>query len=186
LFGGKGNDQYCSSRADFSKNTDKMGTISSGVVWATNTVFPIPDGYDSADAAPLLCAGSTVFTVLTGPEVKSTDRIGVMGVGGLGHLAIKLAAAMGHDVVALSTSESKRQEALDYGATEFLVYDSEKSAPPGFKPLNHLLLCGNTASKNFNKYTISFHTTALYMNHFTNANMVVLLNFWLSMAQYTH
>ncbi|RFU79628.1 polyketide synthase, enoylreductase [Trichoderma arundinaceum] len=131
-------------------NADKMGTISSGVIWSANMVFPIPDGYDSADAAPLLCAGSTVFTVLTGPEVKSTDRIGIMGVGGLGHLAIKLAAAMGHEVVVLSTSESKRQEALDYGATEFLVYDSEKPAPPDFRPLNHLLLCGNTGSKNFN------------------------------------
>ncbi|UKZ83015.1 putative secondary metabolism biosynthetic enzyme [Trichoderma virens FT-333] len=143
-------DQYCSSRVDFNRNADKMGTISSGVIWAADMVFPIPDGYDSADAAPLLCAGSTVFTVLTGPEVKSTDRIGVMGVGGLGHLAIKLAAAMGHEVVALSTSESKRQEALEYGATEFLVYNSENPAPAGFRPLNHLLLCGNTGSKNFN------------------------------------
>ncbi|OPB46031.1 alcohol dehydrogenase [Trichoderma guizhouense] len=145
-----GRDQYCTSRVDFNRNADKMGTISSGVIWSANMVFPIPDGYDSADAAPLLCAGSTVFTVLTGPDVKSTDRIGIMGIGGLGHLAIKLAAAMGHEVVVLSTSESKRQEALDYGATEFYVYDSEKPAPPGFRPLNHLLLCGNTGSKNFN------------------------------------
>lgn len=146
-----GRDQYCPNRLDFNRNHDKMGTISSGVIWSANMVFPIPDGYDSADAAPLLCAGSTVFTVLTGPDVKSTDRIGIMGIGGLGHLAIKLAAAMGHEVVVLSTSESKRQEALDYGATEFHVYDSEKPAPEGFKPLNHLLLCGNTGSKNFNK-----------------------------------
>ncbi|KAL6792576.1 GroES-like protein [Trichoderma sp. SZMC 28013] len=145
-----GRDQYCTSRVDFNRNADKMGTISSGVIWSANMVFPIPDGYDSADAAPLLCAGSTVFTVLTGPDVKSTDRIGIMGIGGLGHLAIKLAAAMGHEVVVLSTSESKRQEALEYGATEFHVYDSEKPAPPGFRPLNHLLLCGNTGSKNFN------------------------------------
>ncbi|KAL7918481.1 GroES-like protein [Trichoderma austrokoningii] len=145
-----GRDQYCPSRTDFSRNHDNMGTISSGVIWSANMVFPIPDGYDSADAAPLLCAGATVFTVLTGPEVKSTDRVGIMGIGGLGHLAIKLAAAMGHEVVVLSTSESKRQEALDYGATEFHVYDSEKPAPDGFKPLNHLLLCGNTGSKNFN------------------------------------
>ncbi|KAL7935995.1 GroES-like protein [Trichoderma chlorosporum] len=145
-----GRDQYCPLRVDFNRNADRMGTISSGVIWSASMVFPIPDGYDSADAAPLLCAGATVFTVLTGPEVKSTDRIGIMGVGGLGHLAIKLAAAMGHEVVVLSTNESKRQEALDYGAKEFLVYDSGEPAPPGFKPLNHLLLCGNTASKNFN------------------------------------
>ncbi|KAH8812956.1 chaperonin 10-like protein [Xylogone sp. PMI_703] len=145
-----GRDQYCSSRLDFYRNGDNMGTISSGVIWSANMVFPIPDGYDSADAAPLLCAGATVFTVLTGPNVQPTDRIGIMGVGGLGHLAIKLAAAMGHEVVVLSSSESKRQEALDYGATEFHVYDPEKPVPPSFKRLNHLLLCGNTASKNFN------------------------------------
>ncbi|RFU30900.1 hypothetical protein B7463_g5450, partial [Scytalidium lignicola] len=144
-----GRDQYCTARVDFSRNTDNMGSISSGVVWAANMVFPIPDGYDSADAAPLLCAGSTVFTVLTGPEVKSTDRIGIMGIGGLGHLAIKLAAAMGHEVVVLSTSESKRQEALQFGATEFYVYNSE-IVPQDFKPIKHLLLCGNTPSKNFN------------------------------------
>lgn len=133
-----------------------MGTISSGVIWSANTVFPIPDGYDSCDAAPLLCAGSTVFTCLTGSNVKSTDRVGIMGIGGLGHLAIKLSAAMGHEVVVLSTSESKRQEALEYGATEFHVYDSEKPAPAGFKPLNHLLLCGSVGSGNFNKYAPDF------------------------------
>lgn len=126
-----------------------MGSLSSGVVWAANMVFPIPDGYDSAHAAPLLCAGATVFTILNGPGVKATDRIGIMGVGGLGHLAIKLAAAMGNEVVVLSTSESKRKEALEFGATEFHVYNPANPISSGFKLLNHLLLCGNTSSKNF-------------------------------------
>jgi D-arabinose 1-dehydrogenase-like Zn-dependent alcohol dehydrogenase len=68
-----------------------------------------------------------------------------MGIGGLGHLAIKLAAAMGCHVVVLSSSESKRQEAMEYGASEFHAFLSGGEAPEGFKPVKHLLLCGSAA-----------------------------------------
>ncbi|RFU28739.1 hypothetical protein B7463_g7576, partial [Scytalidium lignicola] len=145
-----GSDQYCSHRINFSNNNDNLGSLSSGVIWPANMVFPIPDGYESADAAPMLCAGATVFTILSEFGVRPTDRVGVIGIGGLGHLAIKFAAAMGSEVVALSSSESKQQEALEFGANEFHVFDSEKSLPPSFKRLNHLLLCTSVPIKNFN------------------------------------
>lgn len=72
-------------------------------------MIPIPDRYASEDAAPMLCAGATVWSVLSKYGVRSTDRVGVLGIGGLGHLAIKFAAAMGCHVVVLSSSESKRE-----------------------------------------------------------------------------
>ena len=90
----------------------------------------------------MMCAGATVWTILSRYGVCSTDRVGVLGVGGLGHLAIKLAAAMGCHVVVLSGSESKKDEALSFGAKEFHVLQDEKK-PEGFKGLNHLLVCGS-------------------------------------------
>lgn len=92
-----------------------------------------------------MCAGATVWTVLTEYGMRSTERIGIMGIGGLGHVAIKLAAAMGYNVVVLSSSESKRQEAMEFGASEYHVWRSGEEAPKDFKPLKHLMLCGSAA-----------------------------------------
>ncbi|KAF4465427.1 alcohol dehydrogenase [Fusarium albosuccineum] len=136
-------DQYCRDRKIYGFADTDNGSFSYGAVWDAKCVVPIPDGYDSADAAPLMCAGSTVWTVLTKYGVRCDDRVGVMGIGGLGHLAIKLAAAMGAHVVVFSSSESKRQEAMDYGASEFHVFKSGDEAPADLKPVKHLLLCGS-------------------------------------------
>lgn len=73
-----------------------------------------------------------------------------MGIGGLGHLAIKLAAAMGCQVVVLSSSEAKREEAFDFGASEYHVFKAGQEIP-NFKPVNHLLLCGS-ASVDYTSY----------------------------------
>ncbi|KAJ6078404.1 alcohol dehydrogenase [Penicillium canescens] len=102
----------------------------------------------SVKAAPLICAGATLWTVLTKYNICSTDRVAVMGVGGLGHLAIKLASEMGCHVVVLPSSESKHQEAMGYGAmgygaSEYQVFPSGGPPPVSFKPVNHLLLCGS-------------------------------------------
>lgn len=91
-----------------------------------------------------MCAGATVWTVLTEFGIRPMDRVAIMGVGGLGHLAIKLAASLGYKVVVLSSSESKRQEAFEYGAAEYHVWRTGDKVPEGFTPLKHLLLCGNS------------------------------------------
>lgn len=67
-----------------------------------------------------------------------------MGIGGLGHLAIKLASAMGCQVVVLSSSEAKRNEAFGFGASEYHVFKAGEEIPD-FKPVNHLLLCGSAS-----------------------------------------
>jgi uncharacterized zinc-type alcohol dehydrogenase-like protein len=81
--------------------------------------FPIPDEIPSAEAAPLLCAGLTVYAPLsrTTPEM----RVGVMGVGGLGHLAIQFAARRGNHVTVVSTTPSKEADARALGAHDFVV-----------------------------------------------------------------
>src|SRR5581483_4968803 len=77
---------------------------------------PLPEGLDAASAGPLLCGGVTVFSPLVTFGVKGTDRVGVVGIGGLGHLAVKFARAWGCEVVAFTSSDSKREEARGFGA----------------------------------------------------------------------
>jgi uncharacterized zinc-type alcohol dehydrogenase-like protein len=78
-------------------------------------IFPLPKKLNFADAGPLLCGGITVFSPLA-MHARPTDRVGIIGIGGLGHMAVKFAAAYGCDVTAF-TSESKFDEAKGFGAT---------------------------------------------------------------------
>lgn len=79
-------------------------------------VIPLPDGLDSGVAGPLLCGGTTVFAPLPTFDIRATDRVGVVGIGGLGHMALQFANAWGCEVTAFTSSESKNQEAKDLGA----------------------------------------------------------------------
>lgn len=89
-----------------------------------------------------MCGGATVWGALSQYGARPTDRIGVVGIGGLGHLAIQFAAAMGCEVVAFSSTESKKEEAMKFGATEFVATEGLTKLE-GVKPIKHLLLCGS-------------------------------------------
>lgn len=80
----------------------------------------IPEGLASENAAPLLCGGITVYTPLRVYDVRPNMSVGVIGVGGLGHLAVQYASAWGCEVTALSTSDNKQEEALALGANHFV------------------------------------------------------------------
>jgi len=80
--------------------------------WAS----PLPEALDPAKAGPLFCGGITVFNPIIQLGVQSTDRVGVVGIGGLGHLALKFLRAWGCEVVAFTSSANKRDEALQLGA----------------------------------------------------------------------
>lgn len=84
-------------------------------------VLRMPEGLDLAKAAPLLCAGITTYSPLRTWNVGPGSRVGVIGLGGLGHMAVKLAAAMGADVTVLSRSSDKEQDALALGADRLLL-----------------------------------------------------------------
>ena len=82
--------------------------------------FPIPKAISSAEAAPLLCAGATVFTPLLDHKAQRGTKLGVVSVGGLGHLALQFGRALGCNVTAFSTSKSKAEEARGFGANRFI------------------------------------------------------------------
>jgi alcohol/geraniol dehydrogenase (NADP+) len=83
-------------------------------------VIPIPEGLLSDEAAPLLCGGITVYNPMRTHGVNPSSRVGVVGIGGLGHLAIQFAHVFGAEVVAFSSSASKEQEARELGAHHFV------------------------------------------------------------------
>jgi uncharacterized zinc-type alcohol dehydrogenase-like protein len=86
---------------------------------------PLPDGLSPADAGPLLCGGVTVFTPLKVFDIRPTDRVGVVGIGGLGHLALQFAKAWGCEVTAFTSTDSKADEARGFGANR--VINSRKT-----------------------------------------------------------
>jgi alcohol/geraniol dehydrogenase (NADP+) len=88
--------------------------------------IPLPQGLEVSDAGPLLCGGTTVFTPLHVFGIKPTDRVGVVGIGGLGHLALKFANAWGSEVTALTSTDGKANEAKSFGAHH--VVNSRKEA----------------------------------------------------------
>ena len=81
-------------------------------LWAA----PLPEGLDATSAGPLLCGGITVFNPIVQFGVQPTDRVAVIGIGGLGHMALKFLRAWGCDVTAFTSSDAKREEALQLGA----------------------------------------------------------------------
>ena len=120
----KGQEQYCLKGTTLTYGSvDRDGTLTQGgysthVVVDQDFVLPVAEGIGLAEAAPLLCAGITVYSPLrrwgTGPGTK----VAVMGLGGLGHLAVKFARAMGADVTVLSQSLKKHDDALRLGASQ--------------------------------------------------------------------
>ncbi len=83
--------------------------------------FPIPDAIASKDAGPLLGAGATVFTPLLRHGVRATDRVAVVGIGGLGHLAVQFLSKWGCEVTAISSSHDKDEPARGFGASHVLA-----------------------------------------------------------------
>lgn len=91
-------------------------------------VAAIPEELSSAEAAPLLCAGITVFNALRNSGIKPGDLVAVQGIGGLGHLAVQYAVKMGMRTVAISHSDSKKNLAKKMGATHFINTEKEDPA----------------------------------------------------------
>jgi D-arabinose 1-dehydrogenase-like Zn-dependent alcohol dehydrogenase len=115
------------------------GAFASHVIWKAAFLFHIPDAISSEEAAPLMCAGATVFNALYLGNVRATDRVGVLGVGGLGHLAIQFAAKMGCEVVVFSGTDSKRAEAKELGASEFYATKGVKKIDIE-RPVDYLIV----------------------------------------------
>jgi len=128
-----GRETYCPERQMYGAANLDQGSFASHAVWREAFLFKIPDALTDAEAAPLMCGGATVFNALYTYGIRPTDRVGVMGVGGLGHLAIQFAAKMGCDVVVFSGSDSKKEEAMKLGAKEFVAMKGKTELDIGRK-----------------------------------------------------
>jgi D-arabinose 1-dehydrogenase-like Zn-dependent alcohol dehydrogenase len=121
-----GRQNQCVNSTSFGTADWDQGCFGTAVAWDVSALFKIPDEIASEDAGPLMCAGATVWSPLYETGSRPGDRIGVLGVGGLGHLAIQFASKMGMEVVVFSSTESKKQEALNFGASEFYITEGGK------------------------------------------------------------
>ena len=104
-----------------------QGGYSKHIVVREEFVLRIPEGMDLSKSAPILCAGITTYSPLRTWGVKEGSRVGVIGLGGLGHMAVKLAVAMGADVTVISRSTKKETEAKALGAKGILASTDEEA-----------------------------------------------------------
>eukprot|EP00743_Colponemidia_sp_Colp-15_P003193 GILK01003448.1.p1 GENE.GILK01003448.1~~GILK01003448.1.p1 ORF type:complete len:368 (-),score=56.20 GILK01003448.1:158-1261(-) len=113
--------------------------------------FHIPEALPSEKAAPLLCAGVTVFAPLK-RHTKPGDKVAIVGIGGLGHVAIRFAAAMGLDVTAVSSTAEKEEEARSFGAQHFLSSSDTEAMKNAYGTFDFVLCTVSGASAPFDQY----------------------------------
>ena len=123
-----GDEQYCERGANFTYNgrerdgkTPTYGGYSTRITVDEAYVLRIPKGIPLDGAAPLLCAGITTYSPMVHFGVKAGDTLAVVGLGGLGHMGVKIAKALGAKVTVLSHSPGKREGALRLGADDFIA-----------------------------------------------------------------
>ena len=121
-------EQYCAKQASWTyngteqdKKTPTYGGYSSHIVVDEQYTFKISPKLPLANVAPLLCAGITTYSPLKYSKVGPGQRVGIVGLGGLGHMAVKLTASLGAEVTVFSTSKTKEQDAHRLGAHDFVV-----------------------------------------------------------------
>ncbi len=129
-----GEEQYCEegmtltfSGYERDGKTPTYGGYSTRITVDENYVLRIPEGIPLERAAPLLCVGITAYSSLKHFGVKAGDKVAVVGLGGLGHMAVKLAHALGAHVTVLSHSPNKRDDALRLGADDFIATKDESA-----------------------------------------------------------
>jgi alcohol dehydrogenase (NADP+) len=123
-----GEEQYCENHLVVTYNgterdekTPTFGGYSSQIVVDENYTLRVSRDLPLAEVAPLLCAGITTYSPLKHFNVREGQRVGVVGLGGLGHVGVKLAASMGAEVTVFSTSREKEEDARKLGARHFVV-----------------------------------------------------------------
>jgi uncharacterized zinc-type alcohol dehydrogenase-like protein len=117
-------------------------------VWAT----PIPNGIDPAKAGPFMCAGITVFNPLIELDIKPTNRVGVIGIGGLGHLALQFLNKWGCYVTAFSSSTAKAEEIKKLGAHDVLDTHSDDALKKAAGSYNLILSTVAVPGMDYNPY----------------------------------
>lgn len=116
-----------------------QGGYANNIVVTEHFAIKIPENIELQFAAPLLCAGITTYSPLMKAKFKKGDKIGVAGIGGLGHMAIKLAISQGAEVYAFTTSPSKVSDIKGFGAKEVIVVNSGEDLKPWFGKMDFMI-----------------------------------------------
>jgi uncharacterized zinc-type alcohol dehydrogenase-like protein len=154
----EGLEQYCEPGATLTYNspdkhlgTRTFGGYSESVVVDEAFVLRVPDNLDPAAAAPLLCAGITTWSPLRHWKIGANQKVGVVGLGGLGHMGVKLAKAMGAEVIVFTTSTSKVEDAKRLGADD-VVLSKDENQMKRYKGKLHFVLDCVSAEHDINLY----------------------------------
>jgi alcohol dehydrogenase (NADP+) len=154
----EGLEQYCEegniqtyNSPDKHLGTQTYGGYSESVVVDESFVLRVPENLDLAATAPLLCAGITTYSPLKHWKVGPGQKVGVVGLGGLGHMAVKIAKAMGAEVIVFTTSPSKVEDAKRLGADDVVLSKDEEQMKRYAGKL-HFVLDAVSASHDINLY----------------------------------
>jgi len=148
----EGLEQYCENGNvqtynghEKSLNQQTFGGYSERIVVDEDFVLRIPDNLDPAATAPLLCAGITTYSPLRHWNVRPGKRVGIVGIGGLGHMGVKIAKAMGAHVVVITTSITKVEDAKRLGADEVILSTDKQQMKDHAGTLHFILDCVSAA-----------------------------------------
>ena len=157
-------EQFCSVHCAFTYNSTEMdlktptyGGYASHITVKDKYALKIKKGMPLDRTAPLLCAGITTYSPLKRYGTKKGSKVGVVGLGGLGHMAVKIAKAMGAEVTVFSTSESKRNDAKKLGAKNFIITKNPKNFEPMMGKLD-LIIDTVSAPHDFSIYMSTLKT----------------------------
>ena len=117
-----------------------FGGFSTHIVSTEAFVLTIPDTLDISKAAPILCAGVTTYSPMKHWGVKKGDHVAIVGIGGLGHMGVQIAKAMGANVTAITTHASKKEEAKALGADEVLISTDEEAMKKNMMRFDYMLI----------------------------------------------
>jgi len=141
----QGLEQYCTQGVWTYNGVDRhdgkptYGGYSERIIVSERFVVHLPDGLDPAASAPLLCAGITTYSPLRHVNVKAGDKVGIVGMGGLGHMGIKFAKAMGAEVTLFTRSAGKIEEGKRNGADHVIVSSDPGQMQKAAGSLNYIL-----------------------------------------------
>ena len=147
-------DHYCEKGIVLTYNSYEYGTrtityggYSKSIVVNQDYIVKIPQGMNKEKSAPLLCAGITTYSPLKNFKIGSNHKVGIAGLGGLGHMGLKFALSFGANVTVFSTSENKREESYSLGAHSFVNVKNKEESKEALNSCHFIL---DTVSSNRN------------------------------------
>ncbi len=137
-------EQFCNKGSTFTYNSLEDGKVTQGgysnkIVVTEKFVLKIPDNLELANVAPLLCAGITTYSPLKHWKIGKGDKVGVIGLGGLGHMAVKLAKSFGAHVIVFTTSPKKVEDAKRLGADEVVISKNQNEMQKQLKSIDFII-----------------------------------------------